>query len=200
MNTTQKQSGNELSMAEAKALANKSLSEAAGQRFIAQTGAIGVILAEPSVRGKPQAELSCLESGCTETHIREISDWHQCGKCRTHKKTKTRSGGGSSTVSVSGIKLMKILPTDDAEMVALKEQNNAVVEQVLAKEKEDREAKKAADAEARKAKQVEEQAKKQLEKAEATKRALRENMERIQKVAAEKGLPVSPKTLQAVSE
>lgn len=201
-NTTQQQTGNELSMAEAKALANKSPQEAAGKRFIAQTGAIGVILAELSPRGKPQAELTCLTPGCTETHIREISDWHQCGMCRTHKKSKSRSGGGSSTGSVSagGLRLMKVLPTDDAETVALKEENNRIVTQLMEKEKEEREAKKAQDAEARKAKQEQDKAKRELEKAQKQKEAIAANLNRIKEEAAKRGLPVSPRTLAEAGE
>lgn len=53
----------------------------------------GVVLAELSPAalgsgGKVQAELTCTVAGCTEKHIRQISDWHQVYKCRTHAKAK----------------------------------------------------------------------------------------------------------------
>lgn len=49
---------------------------------------MGVVLAERSGRGKVQAELSCSKPGCTETHIREVSDFHQAYLCRTHASAK----------------------------------------------------------------------------------------------------------------
>lgn len=48
---------------------------------------IGVVLPALSPRGKVQAELTCIEPGCTEKHTREMSDWHQCSRCRTHGNT-----------------------------------------------------------------------------------------------------------------
>lgn len=183
-----------LTMLEAKALANKSLAEAAGKQFTAQTGAIGVILPEPSVRGKPQAELTCLEEGCTETHVREISDWHQCGKCRTHKKSKSRGGGGGTSVT-SGVRIMKVLDTDSDEVRVLKEENNRVVEQLQAAEKAERAERKAREAEERKAKQEEAKQLRALEQAEKQKQQLAANLEKIKEEAAKRGIPVSPKTL-----
>lgn len=194
---------NTLSMSEAKALANKSTAENAGKRFSTPAGVIGVILADLSPRGKPQAELTCSEAGCTETHVREISDWHQCGKCRTHKKSKSRSGGGSSTgssVTAGGLRIMKVLDTDTDEVKALKQENNELVEQLLAQEKVEREAQKAKAAEERKAKQEQEKQEREAKKAAEQAQKLRENMDRIKAVAAAKGLPVSPKTLAEAGE
>lgn len=81
-----------------------------GLRFTAPTGAEGVILPERSAHGKLQAEFSCIK-GCGRTHIREQSDWHQCGTCRTCKPSK---GGAGKSVKVE-------LP-DTPEVRALKEE------------------------------------------------------------------------------
>lgn len=52
---------------------------------------LGTILGHLSPKGKVQAELACLTEGCTETHTREQSDWHQSLMCRTHAaSTKTK--------------------------------------------------------------------------------------------------------------
>lgn len=48
----------------------------------------GKLLPVLSAKGKLQAELSCSEEGCTETHVREQSDWHQSMVCRTHAAAK----------------------------------------------------------------------------------------------------------------
>ncbi len=65
--------------------ANQNASSAlAGTEFETKGGVTGVILAELSPKGKVQARLTCIEAGCTETHVREQSDWHQSFRCRTH--------------------------------------------------------------------------------------------------------------------
>lgn len=59
------------------------LAEAKGGKFVTAK-LLGVL----SPKGKLQAELSCSEEGCTETHVREQSDWHQSMLCRTHAAAK----------------------------------------------------------------------------------------------------------------
>ena len=68
----------------------------AGQRFLAENAkgecVLGVVLGQLSAKGKVQATLACShvekvdgeDVECTETHVREQSDWHQSLKCRTH--------------------------------------------------------------------------------------------------------------------
>lgn len=59
-----------------------------GQQFLAENAkgevVLGVILGTLSPKGKLRAELACSTEDCTETHIREQSDWHQSLKCLTH--------------------------------------------------------------------------------------------------------------------
>ena len=56
---------------------------------------VGVILPTLSKGGGPgakiQAELACSVEGCTRTHIREQSDWHQALMCREHAEEKATS-------------------------------------------------------------------------------------------------------------
>ena len=68
----------------AKALAGTEfLAEGPNGKFVSAK-----LLGELSAKGKLQAELSCSEEGCTETHDREQSDWHQSMLCRTHAAAK----------------------------------------------------------------------------------------------------------------
>lgn len=55
-----------------------------GLRFRAPTGATGTVLEERSPKGKLRAELTCIKGG--PNHIREVSDWHQCGVSPEMKK------------------------------------------------------------------------------------------------------------------
>ena len=188
---------NTVEMNEAKAVAKKSLTEAAGVKFTTPTGALGVVLAEPSVRGKPQAELTCTEPGCTELHVREVSDWHQCGKCRTHAKKKGGSGGGSKSSSGGGSSvqgLMKILDTDSDEVRAMKQEANEVLLKVREAEKAKKEAEKAQAAEARKAQQEAQKAAAEEQRKAKAADALKARLAKIRQVAAEKGIEVSAKT------
>lgn len=192
-----------LSMIEAKALAQKDLKAAAGQQFETPKGVIGTVLGELSARGKIQAELTCSEvledgSTCQEVHIREISDWHQSDKCRTHRKSKTRSSGIG--VQSTGHRPMKILDTDPEDVRRQKEEFNAVLEQVQAAEKAAKAEQRAKEAEARKAKQAEERAKKEAEKIQKSKAALAANLEKVKALAKERGVAVSAKTLAAAGE
>lgn len=65
----------------------------AGRYFYAGNGKTEVlaqITGQLSERGKITAELACAEPGCNETHVREMSDWHQSVKCRTHAKAANK--------------------------------------------------------------------------------------------------------------
>jgi hypothetical protein len=46
------------------------------------------LLPDISAHGKLQAKLSCAVDDCTETHIREMSDWHQALLCKQHSEAK----------------------------------------------------------------------------------------------------------------
>lgn len=193
---------NIVTMDEAKKLASKNLAEAVGTQFEAPTGATGTVIAELSSRGKVQAELTCTEQGCTETHVREISDWHQCGKCRTHKKSKSRGGGGAGVSLGDGnvMREVKILDTDPPEVRELKESINAEVRQLKEVEAAERKAAQEKAAAERKQKQEAERAQKEAERLEAQKKALAARKEQIARIAAEKGVKVSPRTEAEIAE
>jgi hypothetical protein len=191
-----------LSMQDAKDLARSDLSKAAGQEFECYgldgqpNGVIGTILPELSSRLKIQATLTCLTEGCTETHVREISDWHQSRNCLTHSKTKAKGTSGrkgNRYLTVDGVKhtWYPIADSDTPEMVAQKQENNAAFEKLELARDLQLEADKAAKAEARKAKLAEDREVK-AKAAEAKKlEAIRKNAELTAKVAAEKGVGVS---------
>lgn len=201
-----------LNMTDAKNLAKTNLNEAAGQEFTPEkseylgggpTGVLGVILPTLSTRGKPQAEFSCIVEGCTEKHVREISDWHQSTKCETHAKTKAKSGksatpgtgGGRSVKMADGeiFREMKILDGDTAEVVEAKQQNNELFEQLYAAEQARRDGEKVAAADARKAKQEADRVAREAKAADEKVAAIKAQKERVAKYAQEKGLNVSPK-------
>jgi hypothetical protein len=58
---------------------------------VEKTGVVGTVLAEKSAHGKPLAQFTCSVPGCVEVHVREVSDWHQCSKCKTHSGKRTRA-------------------------------------------------------------------------------------------------------------
>lgn len=202
-----------ITMSEAKKLGVK----AAGEEFACEksayygggpTGAIGVVLPELSSHGKVQATLSCTEPGCTETHVREASDWHQSTKCDTHKKTKSKSGksatpgtgGGRSVKLADGTVLreFKVLDSDDADARALKEESNAIFETFYAAQAAERETAKAQAAEERKAKQEADKQAREAKQALEKKAALSGALERARALAAERGLTVSKKLIAEV--
>lgn len=207
-----------LTMAEAK----KSGIKAAGEEFECvksdfygggPTGSIGTILPELSARGKLQASLTCSVEGCTETHIREVSDWHQSSKCATHSTAKSKgsgksagTGGGRSVKvtlddgTVETFREMKVSPTDDAETVALKEENNKLFEAYYAAEQAKREEEKVKAQAERKAKQEAERAEREAAKAVEKKAAIQAQLERAKQLAAQKGVTVSPKLIAAAQE
>jgi hypothetical protein len=186
-----------LDMLEAKKLGVK----AAGEEFTCPTGAVGRVLEALSVHGKCQAELSCTEAGCAETHVREQSDWHQCGKCKTHCKTKvSKKSDGPSLNVVRRVKLeggefiseMKILASDDQELQSLKAQNNAVFATLYAAEQATRDAEKAAAKVAREAKVAADKAAREEKLNAGKKESVKAQLERAIKLAGERGMPVSP--------
>lgn len=67
--------------------------KAAGQQFQNAAGSTGTVLLEVSARGKPLAEMSCTKPGCTATHRREISDWHQSHRCGEHPANRSGKSG-----------------------------------------------------------------------------------------------------------
>ena len=189
-----------LTMIEAKKLGV----EAAGEEFECPTGARGRILEMLSEHKKVQAELSCVEQGCTNTHIREQSDWHQCGRCPEHSKSKGQKrssgpnlGGGRSVKLEDGtyIREMKISDTDDAEMRALKEQNNTIFTNLYEKEQARRDQEKAEAKAAREAKMAQDRADREAEKAVEKKEAMRNQLQRVTDLARKNGVAISPTLL-----
>ena len=59
-----------------------------GQKFWAEnakgTRVLAVMLGTVSKHDKCMAEMKCSVEGCNETHVREMSDWHQSMRCATH--------------------------------------------------------------------------------------------------------------------
>lgn len=107
--------------------------DVSGVTFVNAKGATGTVLPGKSLHLKLQAEMTCTTDGCTETHVREQSDWHQSHKCRTHAEGKKGSnpnnlGGGLKLADGSVVRLLKVRPTDPPDVVQAKEQNNAVFE------------------------------------------------------------------------
>lgn len=72
-----------------------------GDVFINKMGSTGTVMTQRTSEGKLQAQMTCIEPGCTTIHIRAISDWHQCYRCPEHskrvKKAKTKA---TDTVAV----------------------------------------------------------------------------------------------------
>jgi regulator of protease activity HflC (stomatin/prohibitin superfamily) len=176
-----------------------------GMTFVNSRGAQGVVLEALSPRGKRQAEMTCVAvQGCTETHIREQSDWHQSYACRTHSRPRNKSGGtgnGPSGIRLDNgvvVRYMEVQDSDDNETRALKEQNNALYESMKAKRdaeakarREQREAERKAKLEANRAER--------LKKHEAEKKAkLADTLKRIKEYAAKMNIPVSDAALQQV--
>jgi hypothetical protein len=147
----------------------------AGLRFLSPTGAIGTILEAKSPHGKWQAELTCTfkdeKSGeeCTNVHVREQSDWHQCSRCGTHQ----RKGKSTVTTNVS----LKALAEQNPELAQLLEQEAQVKASIKA------------------AKDAQKAEKKVVSAAERETVKARARLERALALAKEIGLPVSQRTL-----
>ena len=90
-----------------------------GQVFLAEDAkgrtVLAVVEGALSPKGKVQATLACLVEGCTETHVREQSDWHQSLNCRTHAastKTKlTQTEKDARAVERARALIAKLAPT-----------------------------------------------------------------------------------------
>lgn len=181
-----------------------------GLIFVNARGAKGKIMGDLSVHGKRQAEMTCTipdgDKECSETHIREQSDWHQSYACRTHKKTKAKAGAG--VPAMGSIKLdngtvvsyQRVLETDSPEVQAIKEQNNELYETVRAQKAEQAKADKEAKALARKQKLDEERHQRNLKLEEEKKEQLIANLERIVEYSQKNNMPISKKTLEQVEE
>jgi hypothetical protein len=74
-----------------KTMAEVKANPVAGDSFVNPVGAVGTVLPGKSPKGKNTASFTCVEPGCNNTHVREASDWHQCGKCLEHAKTRSKS-------------------------------------------------------------------------------------------------------------
>lgn len=95
----------------------------AGTKFyVEQTGSHGVILEERSNRGKLQARMTCTLGG--PDHVREVSDWHQCG-VSPEKKKKTASKSKKAAAKVDPNKVREDL---EAELRKAQEEAGLPVE------------------------------------------------------------------------
>jgi len=90
----------------------------AGSQFLSPTGAVGTVLEGLSIKGKVRAEFNCVVEGCTATHVREQSDWHQCGKCLAHTKKRYKSTGTKKVVSNNETQALAELTTEFEETQA----------------------------------------------------------------------------------
>lgn len=178
-----------------------------GVQFTNARGAVGTVLETLSEHKKRQAEMTCTElvegQPCTETHIREQSDWGQSYRCRTHSKTKAKSAGAGQGVG-GGIKaedgtvyrFQRILETDDAETVNLKNANNGIFEALKAAQvSKEREAKEQRAAE-RKAKLTAQKQERQQKLAADKKAKLNEQVAKMRAYAEEHNIPISDVTLK----
>lgn len=59
----------------------------AGVVFVAPSGAMGITTGKKSDHNKPTAFILCMHPSCSDVHLREQSDWHQCRFCNFHKKS-----------------------------------------------------------------------------------------------------------------
>ena len=182
-----------------------------GAQFTNARGASGTVLDSLSDHKKRQAQMTCTElvdgQPCTETHIREQSDWGQSYRCRTHSKTKVKSAGAGQGVG-GGIKgedgtvyrFQRVLETDDAETVSLKSANNAVFESLKAAQvAAEREAKEARAAD-RKAKLAAAKAERQSKLAADKKAKLAEQVAKMRQYADAHGIPISDVTLRQIKQ
>lgn len=80
---------NVLTMKEIKDLLQVDHKSNVGKQFTTPMGVTGTVLAE-LLDGKYAATFTCSTPGCTNTHIRRMSDWHQCGKCVACSKNKPK--------------------------------------------------------------------------------------------------------------
>lgn len=87
-----------ITLEEAKAIAKKDGVKAAGLKFfVEKTGSLGEILPTLSAHGKVQARMTCNMGG--PDHIRENSDWGQCGTSPEMKKSKKPAKTSTQTVA-----------------------------------------------------------------------------------------------------
>ena len=175
-----------------------------GMTFRNERNALGTILEALSDHKKRQAEMTCTTEGCTETHIREQSDWHQSYACRTHGKSKSRSGtgngvgGGIKSDDGQTFKFMPIVDSDDAETRKVKEANNSFYVALKAQREEEARIAKLARENERRAK-VEEGRRERALKLEADKKSkLKDQLARIRAYAEKMNVPVSDVTLKMV--
>ncbi len=61
----------------------------AGDTFTNPRGVTGTILPD-LVNGKRAAVFNCSTPGCTNTHTRLVSDWHQVSRCKECSKKKAK--------------------------------------------------------------------------------------------------------------
>ncbi len=182
----------------------KAKTDVSGVTFVNVKGSQGTVLPGKSDHGKLRAEMTCVKEGCTETHIREISDFHQCGLCRTHSKTKA---GGGAKVS-TGVRLddgtvvryQPVLATDDAETVELKAANNLKVEELRHQKAEQKTVERLAKELERKQRQETAKADREAKAVAEKKQKLADMNQKIREYAQRNQVPVSVSTLQNLDE
>lgn len=178
-----------------------------GVVFTNARGATGTVLDGLSDHKKRQATMTCTEANCTETHVREQSDWNQSYRCRSHSKTKVKSvgggqsvGGGFTDANGTVFRFQRVLVTDDAETVAQKTEMNKVFEALKAqKVATERAAKEARTAEKR-AEQAKTREEKKVKKVAEKKAARAEQVARMRKFAADNNVPINDVTLAQIEK
>ena len=93
---------------EVKAACRRNDPSIAGMQFTNQRGSVATVLANKSSRDKYHATMTCTIAGCTDTHLREMSDWHQCYKCLTHQGKKSNKGSGHGSIKSTEDKQAKL--------------------------------------------------------------------------------------------
>lgn len=180
------------------------VSSVAGESFEGKNGVTATVLAELSHRQKPQAEITCSVEGCTNTHIREISDWHQSDKCREDAKSKSkgaRTGTGLGSVKLPDgtvLREQRIADTDDQETKDLKAALNEQYQAAKAAAQAVKDEEKAQAKTEREAKMAAEKAERDAKKDEERKAALKASLERAKEFSAKTGAPVSQKLIAQV--
>lgn len=167
----------------------------AGMQFVNDKGSVGTILPGLSARGKLQASMTCVEGG--PDHTRERSDWHQCYLSPEKAKNKPRKTGGPGTGKSMRtedgtlLRFQEILPSDSAEIVAVKEQNNIAFEAAKAARSNAEASAKATKAADRKSRLEARREERRLAKEAETALKLAEGARKLQEYAASLNVPVS---------
>ena len=105
--------------------------------FLSPTGAYGVCTGELSSHKKPTAYMTCTKEvdgkKCDQLHLRERSDWHQCGRCPAHAKKKSKSSTSSKSIVSSDPEVARLAGElkEAQKLIKAKERDEKKEERVL---------------------------------------------------------------------